>query len=103
MDIAYDVVDYSNLQCIDNYIYDSGWKFTGRSGFAYLDLKTSATYRVDWNYINAYCICDNSISCISSDGFTYIKGAYQSEDGSAYLYQVKQTQPRTSYKSFSSF
>ncbi|WP_323585625.1 hypothetical protein, partial [Aliarcobacter butzleri] len=28
VDTSYDVTDYTNLRCVDNYTYDSGWKST---------------------------------------------------------------------------
>ena len=90
------MVDYNSLQCVDNYIYDSGWIYDSVSF-----IKGGLSYGSDWYWQDVLIAQTNSTQVIIGSK-TYYQGAKYSGASWAFYY-IKYTQPSISYKSFSSF
>ncbi|WP_323589060.1 hypothetical protein [Aliarcobacter butzleri] len=113
MDTSYDVTDYTNLRCVDNYTYDSGWKSTsgnftyGGTQIIFYPTVTENDKIIDQNIYYWFwegqeiATTYNTLS-VTNGGYTYHFGSRYSSFGYKW-YTIKRTQPRTEYKAFSSF
>lgn len=101
VDSAYEITDYTNLRCIDNYIYDSGWicSYSGHYSSTIALQDTGEFFQWMWN---DYYIDFSRSSSINRNGYNYFKSNSKCS-GHSDVFYIKRTQPRIDYKSFSSF
>ena len=99
------MVDYTNLQCIDNYTYDSGWKYTPNGLLNLFDGVKFSSDNNTYFFFNTnnvgFCfgICDT----FAVGNLTYYKGGIQGTTYGISKYQIKMIENLINYKAFSSF
>lgn len=99
VDSAYDVTDYNNLRCVDNYEIKTSITENSYLHHTFYN-KLNGIYTFTWEQ---KIVCTSQITICTNENITYTVGSQINNSAETIKYRINKIENKTEYKAFSSF